>query len=85
MNTSKTIIIIPTYNEKENVVKMTQAIMGLDLELSILFVDENSPDGTSRCIADLVEKIPAQERINNRIEKFGKMGFWEETTEAQNS
>ena len=58
MNTSKSIIIIPTYNEKENVVKMTQAIMGLNLELSILFVDDNSPDGTSRLISDLVEKFP---------------------------
>ncbi len=36
-------------------------------------------------IIESLEKIPAQERINNRIEKFGKMGFWEETTEAQNS
>jgi acetyl-CoA carboxylase carboxyl transferase subunit alpha len=27
-----------------------------------------------------LEKIPAEERINNRIEKFGKMGFWEEKT-----
>jgi len=71
MNTSKTIIIIPTYNEKENVVKMTQAIMGLDLELSILFVDDNSPDGTSRLIADLVEKFPNQVFLESREEKQG--------------
>ncbi len=71
MSTSKTIIIIPTYNEKENVVKMTQAIMGLNLELSILFVDDNSPDGTSRLIADLVEKFPAQVFLESREEKQG--------------
>ena len=71
MNTSKTIIIIPTYNEKENVVKMTQAIMGLNLELSILFVDDNSPDGTSRLIADLVEKFPTQVFLESREEKQG--------------
>lgn len=71
MNTSKTIIIIPTYNEKENVVKMTQAIMGLNLELSILFVDDNSPDGTSRLIADLVEKFPNQVFLESREGKQG--------------
>ncbi|MBU3713850.1 MAG: acetyl-CoA carboxylase carboxyltransferase subunit alpha [Ferruginibacter sp.] len=31
-----------------------------------------------------LEKTPAEDRINNRIEKFGKMGFWEETTESNN-
>ena len=66
MNTSKTIIIIPTYNEKENVVKMTQAIMGLNLELSILFVDDNYPDGTSRLVADLVKKFPNQVFLETR-------------------
>ena len=71
MNTSKTIIIIPTYNEKENVVKMTQAIMGLNLELSILFVDDNSPDGTSRLIADLVKKYPNQVFLESREGKQG--------------
>ena len=71
MNTSKTIIIIPTYNEKENVVKMTQAIMGLNLELSILFVDDNSPDGTSRLISDLVEKFPDRVFLESREEKQG--------------
>ncbi len=71
MNTSKTIIIIPTYNEKENVVKMTQAIMGIDLELSILFVDDNSPDGTSRLIADLVKKYPNQVFLESREGKQG--------------
>lgn len=71
MNTTKTIIIIPTYNEKENVVKMTQAIMGLNLELSILFVDDNSPDGTSRLISDLVEKFPDRVFLESREEKQG--------------
>jgi acetyl-CoA carboxylase carboxyl transferase subunit alpha len=32
-----------------------------------------------------LKKIPAQERINQRIEKFGKMGFWEELTPSQPS
>jgi acetyl-CoA carboxylase carboxyl transferase subunit alpha len=34
-------------------------------------------------VIESLEKIPAQERINQRIEKFGKMGFWEETAEPQ--
>ena len=71
MNTSKTIIIIPTYNEKENVVKMTQAIMGLNLELSILFVDDNSPDGTSGLIIELVKKFPDRVFLESREGKQG--------------
>lgn len=71
MNTTKTIIIIPTYNEKENVVKMTQAIMELDLNLSILFVDDNSPDGTSLLIADLVEKFSDRVFLKTREGKQG--------------
>lgn len=71
MNTTKTIIIIPTYNEKENVVKMTQAIMELDLNLSILFVDDNSPDGTSLLIADLVEKFSDRVFLETREGKQG--------------
>jgi dolichol-phosphate mannosyltransferase len=50
---------------------MTQAIMGLNLELSILFVDDNSPDGTSRLIADLVKKYPNQVFLESREGKQG--------------
>ena len=46
----KKLIILPTYNEAKNISKTIDVILSLDIELDILVVDDNSPDGT----ADLV-------------------------------
>ena len=43
---SNAIVIIPTYNEKENVERMIRKVFSLALPLHILIVDDNSPDGT---------------------------------------
>ena len=40
------IVIIPTYNEKENIVAMLDKVMSLDADFDVLVVDDNSPDGT---------------------------------------
>src|SRR5690606_24547843 len=64
--------IIPTYNEKENVERMAQAVMSLPVQVDILFVDDNSPDGTAAIIRDLMTQFP------NRIfleERAGKLGL----------
>jgi dolichol-phosphate mannosyltransferase len=66
-----TLIIIPTYNERENVVKMAHALMALDRELAILFVDDNSPDGTAQLINDLILDFPARIFLESRSEKQG--------------
>ena len=42
----KTVVVIPTYNEKENVRLMSDAVLAQPGELEVLFVDDNSPDGT---------------------------------------
>jgi len=52
----KGIVIIPTYNEIENVEVITEAIFGLDLNLDILIVDDNSPDKTYEKVRELIEK-----------------------------
>ena len=55
------IVIIPTYNEKENILQMLDKVMSLDIAFDILVVDDNSPDGT----ADLVkQKQKEYDRIN---------------------
>jgi len=46
----KTLIIIPTYNEKDNIEKIINKIFNLNKDVQILFVDDNSPDGTSDII-----------------------------------
>ena len=47
MNKSDSIVIIPTYNEKENISKIIHAIFSLEKCFHILVIDDGSPDGTS--------------------------------------
>ena len=68
----KRLIIIPTYNEKENVVKMIRCLMAKPEEFDLLIVDDGSPDGT----ADLVRA--EQQRFGDRLhllERSGKLGL----------
>ena len=53
----KSIVIIPTYNESENVLNMIEAVMKLPEHFSILFVDDSSPDGTADLIRQEMEKF----------------------------
>ncbi len=70
----KVIVVIPTYNEKENAARMADAVLAQQLSngaaLELLFVDDNSPDGTGALIEDLMKKEP---RIHclHRIAKEG--------------
>lgn len=66
------IVIIPTYNESENVSAMIDAVFGLDIPFDILVVDDSSPDGT----ADIVRS--RQEEFRGRLhlmERHGKLGL----------
>ena len=50
------LIIIPTYNERDNIQKLIPLLMELNLSLSILVVDDNSPDGTGKLVNDMSEQ-----------------------------
>jgi dolichol-phosphate mannosyltransferase len=67
----KTLIFIPTYNEAENVGRIFQQIMQLNLGADILFLDDNSPDGTGKIIDDIV----AANKNVNVIHRKGKLGI----------
>lgn len=54
----KTVIIIPTYNERQNVEPIAQAVLDAAPDVEILFVDDSSPDGTGEIIDQMVEKEP---------------------------
>ena len=54
----KTVVVIPTYDEKDNVEPMARALLAVDGSLEILFVDDNSPDGTGDVIERLAGKDP---------------------------
>lgn len=51
----KTLVVIPTYDEKDNVAAMAEALFAVDPSLEILFVDDNSPDGTGDVIDGLIK------------------------------
>lgn len=51
----KTLVVIPTYDEKDNVAAMVEALFAVDPSLEILFVDDNSPDGTGDVIEGLIK------------------------------
>ena len=68
---SDSIVIIPTYNELENIDKMVKTLMELPKEFDILFIDDNSPDGTSDAIAQQMELFPNRIFLEKRAGKLG--------------
>ena len=73
MHESDSIVIIPTYNEKENIEKIIRAVFGLQKCFHILVIDDGSPDGT----AAIVKKLMADE-FGDRLfilERSGKLGL----------
>lgn len=69
--TEKTLIIIPTYDERENVEAMSEAVLGQVPGANILFVDDNSPDGTGA----LLDQIAAREPRVFVLHRAGKEGL----------
>jgi len=69
---SKRLVIIPTYNEKENIADIITAVFSLSIDFHILIVDDGSPDGTAQIVKTL--------QINNKdrlflLERKGKLGL----------
>jgi dolichol-phosphate mannosyltransferase len=66
------LVIIPTYNEKENVVNMIHTVMNLTMAFDILFVDDGSPDGTALLIQE--QQSHFTDRIH-LLQRTGKLGL----------
>lgn len=71
MNPFKTLICIPTYNEKENVQVLLPEVLGLDLNLHILVIDDGSPDGTATVVKELALTYPNRLFVLERSLKSG--------------
>lgn len=69
---SDSLIVIPTYNEKENVEKMIRKVMSFEKDFHILIVDDSSPDGTSEIVRTLQQEFP--ERVHLEVRQ-GKLGL----------
>jgi len=66
------LVIIPTYNEIENISKIIHAVLGLEGEYSVLVIDDGSPDGTADVVRDLMRVFPGR---LDMIEREGKLGL----------
>lgn len=67
----KTVIVIPTYNEKENIQKLIPEILNVDEGFNVLVVDDNSPDGTGKVVDRFIEDYPSKISILHRKDKLG--------------
>jgi len=66
------IVIIPTYNEKENIEKIIRAVVHQDTPFHVLIVDDGSPDGTGAIVRQLQQAMPQEAHL---IEREGKQGL----------
>jgi dolichol-phosphate mannosyltransferase len=68
----KKLVIIPTYNEKENIENIIRTVFGLNADFHILIIDDGSPDGTADIVRRLQKEFPA---LLFMVERQGKLGL----------
>jgi dolichol-phosphate mannosyltransferase len=70
------LVIIPTYNEKENIVQIIKAVMEQPKDFHMLIIDDNSPDGTAELVKDLqkVYNSPTETSLH-LLQRAGKLGL----------
>ncbi|WP_420461203.1 polyprenol monophosphomannose synthase [Neolewinella sp.] len=69
---SDSLVIIPTYNERENIARMVETVFGLPQPFHLLVVDDGSPDGTADVVRELQQRYPTKLHL---LERAGKLGL----------
>ncbi len=69
---SDSVVIIPTYNEKENVAAIIDAVVGLPHQFDVLIIDDNSPDGTANIVREKQHEYAGRVHL---MERAGKLGL----------
>ncbi len=72
MENTRNLVIIPTYNEKENIEAIIAAVFSLPRRFEVLIIDDNSPDGTATIVKQLMQQHEDQLHI---LERAGKLGL----------
>jgi dolichol-phosphate mannosyltransferase len=72
----KTLVILPSYNERENIVSLIEAILPVSSDINVCVVDDNSPDGTGKLLDEFVASGKSQNRVHiiHRQKKDGRGG-----------
>jgi len=68
---SQGVVIIPTYNEIENIESIVRAVFALSTPFHVLIVDDNSPDGTAQKVVELQREFPERLHLESRTKKSG--------------
>ena len=68
---SDALVIIPTYNENENINAIIKAVFNQKKAFDVLIVDDNSPDGTSEIVLQLMNEFPNKLFLEKRLKKNG--------------
>jgi dolichol-phosphate mannosyltransferase len=68
---SDSLVIIPTYNEKENVERMIRKVFSLQFQFHVLIIDDGSPDGTADIVKKLITEYPGKLFLEQRTGKLG--------------
>ena len=76
LNMEQTLIIIPTFNEAENIEAIITAIFSTNLDINVLVVDDESPDGTGSLVLDLMTTYRQKLFLESRSEKSGLGGAY---------
>ncbi len=69
---SDSVVIIPTYNEKENIAAIIDAVMALPHSFDVLVIDDGSPDGTADIVRSKMQQLPGRVHL---VEREGKQGL----------
>lgn len=69
---SDSVVIIPTYNERENVAAIIEAVLRQPVKMDVLIIDDGSPDGTASIVREKMAKHPGRVHL---VERSGKLGL----------
>nr|WP_172668889.1 polyprenol monophosphomannose synthase [Lentimicrobium saccharophilum] len=71
MPVKDSLVVIPTYNEKENIERIIRKVFSLEKEFDVLIVEDNSPDGTAEIVRRLMQEYPGRLHMEERKGKLG--------------
>jgi dolichol-phosphate mannosyltransferase len=71
LDDARALIIVPTYNERENIARLIDTVLAQDPRIEMLIVDDGSPDGTGEIVDRIIAKNPGRVQIHRRPKKLG--------------
>ena len=71
LDNARALIIVPTYNERENIARLIDTVLSQDRRIEMLIVDDGSPDGTADIVEGMIARNPGRVQIHKRPKKMG--------------